>query len=250
MSDAHLRQSMNEVIKFANLPDKKVKTVLIGQHSDIIEKLNLIGFETLVLDDNPDIDPSVKNHADMAAIHLGTSEFILDKRQQRIGEKLISLGFNVEFTNDEISGKYPFDARLNSVILKDKLICGKKEVDEKILSLPLMKIKVNQGYCRCSVCILNENAIITDDISIYKATKDVFDVLLIEKGDIYLQGKDYGFIGGASAKIDSDKVLFFGSLKYHRDGEKIKEFIKSHNLKYLELFDGRLRDIGSMIAVK
>lgn len=240
---------MSDFIKFPNLPDKKVKTVLIGRHDDIIEKLNAIGITTLVLDDNPDIDFSVRNHADMSAIHLGDNHILIDRRQEKVSSILNSLGFDVTLTAESIAGEYPHDIRLNSLILKNRLICAKRGVDENILSLPLEKVQVNQGYCRCSVCVLTENAIITDDVGIYKATRDILDVLLIEKGDILLDGKDYGFIGGASAKIDRDTVLFFGSLKYHRDGEKIKDFLKSHGLKYHELFDGRLRDIGSMIAV-
>lgn len=241
---------MSEFIISPNLPDGKVKTVLIGQHVDIIERLNRLGIETLVLEDNPDVDFSVRNHADMAAIHLGGNRILLDRRQKNTSKLLKSEGFDVLLTSEAIAGEYPSDIRLNSVILKNRLICSKHSVDENILSLPLERVQVNQGYCRCSVCVLSENAIITDDVSIYKATRDILDVLLIEKGDICLEGKNYGFIGGASAKIDSDTVLFFGSLKYHRDGEKIKEFLLSHSLKPFELFDGQLRDIGSMIPVK
>ncbi len=240
---------MSNFINSPNLPDGKVTSVLIGKHSDIINKLNSIGIETLVLEDNPDIDPSVRNHADMSAIHLGSKRILLDKRQKSVAEKLKYRGFEVLFTSENIKGEYPNDIRLNSLILKNRLICAKRGTDENILSLPLEKVQTNQGYCRCSVCVLNEDAIITDDISIFKATRDKLDVLLVEKGDILLENKDYGFIGGASVKTDKDTLLFFGSLKYHRDGEKIKEFILSHNLKYAELFDGQLTDIGSCVPI-
>lgn len=240
---------MNKFIVSPNLPDRKIKTVIIGQHSGIIEKLNMIGIETIVLDDNPDIDFSVRNHADMSVVHIGNNNVIIDKRQTRVAEKLETLGFNVQFTPKNISGDYPFDVRLNGAVIGNRLICGKGDMQPELVKLPLEKVVVNQGYCRCSVCVVSNKAIITDDVSIYKMTHDIFDTLLIEKGDILLEGKDYGFIGGASTKLDFDTVMFFGSLKYHRDGERIKAFLEKHSMKAFELFDGELCDIGSVTAV-
>lgn len=240
---------MSEFILSPNLPTGKIKTVVIGRHFEIIEKLNLLGIEAVVLDDNPDIDFSVRNHADMAVVHIGKNNLILDKRQTSAAKKLTSLGFNVKFTDEKISGDYPFDVRLNFAIIGDKLLCGKRSEQSELSELPFEKIAVNQGYCRCSVCILNEKAIITDDESIFKKCRDIFDVLLIEKGDILLEGKPYGFIGGASVKADINAVMFFGSLEYHRDKDKIKAFLKKHGMTYIELFDGPLTDIGSATAV-
>lgn len=240
---------MSEFILLPNLPTEKIKTVVIGRHSEIIEKLNLLGIETIVLDENPDIDFSVRNHADMAVVHIGKNNVILDKRQVSAAKKLTSLGFNVKFTDEKITGEYPFDVRLNFAIIGDKLLCGKKSEQSELFELPFEKITVNQGYCRCSVCILNEKAIITDDESIFKKCRDIFDVLLIEKGDILLEDKPYGFIGGASVKADMNTVMFFGSLEYHRDKDKIKAFLKKHGMTYIELFDGLLTDIGSVTAV-
>lgn len=240
---------MSEFITWANLPDKKVKTVLIGCHERIIKSLNSLKIETVVLDDNPEIDFSVRNHADMAALHLGCDRIILDKRQISAAESLERMGFCVGFTEKNIGGEYPDDVRLNCAVVGNKMICGKRGVEPELLTMPFERLTVNQGYCKCSVCILTENAIITDDESIYKRTRDIFDALLISKGDILLEGKDYGFIGGASARLSGDSVTFFGSLKYHRDGDKIKDFAEKHGLSCVELFDGRLTDIGSVIPI-
>ncbi len=240
---------MSDFIKSANLPDKKIKTVLIGHHIEIIERLNSLGIKTIVLEDNPDVDFSVRNHADMSALHLGGNSIFLDRRQVSAAEKLGAYGLSVILTEENISGAYPNDVRLNCAIVGEKLICGKKGVEPQVLDMPFEKIAVNQGYCKCSICILNEKAIITDDESIFKATKDILDVLLIEKGDIQLENKDYGFIGGAGAKLNADTIMFFGSLKYHRNGEQIKSFLSKYKMKHIELFDGKLRDIGSIIPI-
>ncbi len=241
---------MSNFIKSANLPEKRIKTVLIGRHDDIIKKLNDIGIETVVLEDNTDIDISVGNHADMAALHLGGNRIFLDRRQTAVAEKLTSYGFDVTLTSEKISGKYPDDVRLNCALVGDNLIMGKKGYEPRLSDERFNKVFVNQGYCKCSTCVLNENVIITDDESIYKACKDLFDVLLIKKGDIRLKNQDYGFIGGACTKLDKDTVMFFGSLKYHRNGDEIKDFLSKHGLKYFELFDGQLMDIGSVVAIE
>ena len=240
---------MSDFIRLPNLPEKDVGAVIIGRHEDIIKRLNSSGIETVVLEDNPDVEPPIRNHADISAFHLGGRRIILDKRQTAAGDKLKRSGFDIRYTEKEIKGGYPNDVRLNCAVIGNRLICGKKGVEPFVSALLLEKLKVNQGYCRCSVCILNERAFITDDESIYKRTKDIFDVLLIEKGDILLDGKPYGFIGGASAKLSKNEVTFFGSLSCHRNANEIKAFIRKHNMGYAELFDGRLRDIGSVVLI-
>ena len=68
-------------------------------------------------------------------------------------------------------------------------------------------INVNQGYSGCSVCVINDSAIITDDESIFTAAQNFLnDVLLIQKGSIRLNGYNYGFIGGCCGKISKNKL--------------------------------------------
>lgn len=243
---------MSKFIFNPNLPDSRVKTVLVGNHPQIIGLLNnIMGMETVALQDNTNIDYSVRNHADMAACYLGDGRIILDKAQTEACKKLSDMGMTVLSTEGPIKGEYPDDVLLNCTIFGKNLVCFHKWTASKILEENADKrlFSVKQGYCKCSICPISENAIITDDIGIYNKTKACFDVLLIDKGDIFLEGKDYGFIGGASAKIDEDTVLFFGNIDTHRNAEDVKRFLKKHGMKHKSLFDGKLVDIGGIVPI-
>lgn len=242
---------MSKFIENPNLPNNKVRQALIGNHHEIIGLLKKSGIETLVLQDNLFIDYSVRNHADMAACYLGNGRIILDRGQTAVSEKLRDIGMTVFNTESAIKGDYPNDVKLNCAIFGNNLVCFKKGVEIKALEENSDKrlFSVKQGYCKCSICPITENAILTDDIGIYNKTKEYLDVLLIDKGDILLDGKDYGFIGGTSAKIDAETVLFFGNLDTHRNADDIKAFFKKHGIKYKNLFDGRLIDIGGIVPI-
>ena len=96
---------------------------------------------------------------------------------------------------------------------------------------------------------MSDNAVITDDESIYKALcLNGVDTLLISKGDIVLNGHNYGFIGGASYKISESKVLFFGDITKHRDYKKIADFIEKHGCEIIFL-DFPLTDFGGIIPI-
>jgi len=101
------------------------------------------------------------------------------------------------------------------------------------------------------VCKVSENAIITADKSIaYESDKHGIDVLLINPGNIILDGFEYGFIGGATFLIN--KALYFtGSIDAFPENEKKKmlEFISSHNVEIRFLSDNPVFDIGSAIII-
>lgn len=228
--------------------DKCPQTVLIGCHEKVIEKLSEKEISCIILEDNGDIDFSVRNHADMAAYKLTDGKILLDRRQQKAVEVIRNLGYEVVFTEENISGAYPNDVLLNAARVGETVICNEKFISREILSISQDIINVRQGYAKCSICEVTDKAFITDDRGIFEKCKERFDVLLIEKGDIKLSGQNYGFIGGASAKI-GERILFFGSLDTHRDGEKIKEFLKKHNKAFECLSDDKLTDIGSVIQI-
>lgn len=241
---------MGSFVLSANLPKNRVKTVIIGKDEKVIEKLNNLGINSVILQDNFFVDDSVKNHSDISAFYFGNGKILLDKGQSTAKGTLEKMGFTVWQTREEIAGKYPSDIRMNSASVGEYIICRKKYTDEMILNCGKEIIDVKQGYAKCSVCPVNEKAIITDDRSIYEKTKNIFDVLLIEKGDIYLKNKNYGFIGGSCGKISSDTLVFFGDINTHRNAEEIKVFLNKHNVNYLNLFDGKLRDIGGFLPIE
>lgn len=243
---------MSSFIEKPNLPKSRVTSVICGELCrELRDYLSDLGIKQLHIQPNNYIDSAVRYHADMAAIHLGCNRILVDKQQKSLGEKLERDGFEVFCTSKEIKGEYPFDVALNFTVFDNCLIgrtdCGDSELIR--LCDGYSKINVKQGYCKCSCTVINENALITDDESVYRTLSSRgAEVLLVSKGDILLPGHGYGFIGGASCKISHSEILFFGDVTKHKDYKKIADFINKHGctIKYL---DFPLTDFGGIIPI-
>ena len=71
-----------------------------------------------------------------------------------------------------------------------------------------VQISSRQGYSRCSVCVVSDNAIITADEGICRSAEaHGVDVLKIRPGYIDPPGFDYGFIGGQASKFQTQSLL-------------------------------------------
>lgn len=219
---------------------------------DAIVNLNSMGIKTINVNRCSDLPVPVQAHADLQLLHL-CGKSILTPREhlfKRENEKF----FEFIKIKSPLGNKYPEDVRLNCTLIGDKLICNPKTVAPEILEFAaetgLTVIAVNQGYARCSICVINENTIITDDISVFTAAgKFLNDVLFISKGSIRLKGYDYGFIGGCCGKIDKYKIAFNGELESHSDYKLILDCLQRNHIECIELKRGRLDDIGGIIPL-
>ncbi len=244
---------MSSIINSPNLPKSQVKTLICTDRDKaVIDFFVSKGISVIANEPNPDIDPAVSFHADMAVLHTGRNNIILDKRQKKRKSELEKIGFSVYETENEIKGTYPADIKLNVAVVGDFIFGNLLHTDKNALNLLSDKelTNVKQGYTKCSVVVINENATITDDKSIYrKMSEKGIDSLLISKGDISLVGHDYGFIGGASGKISENEVVFFGDIEKHRDFPLISAFLQKHGCTFLCTDKGPLRDIGGIIPL-
>lgn len=245
---------MSRFIHSPNLPEGKISTVICGSDDkDVLEFFRKNGIDVVRNFANPYIDPCVSTHADMSAIYLGEGLVLLDKNQTQLKNVLVESGCTVVETDEEIKGEYPGDVKLNFAVAGKSIIGSFRFADGELIRLTekMNRIDTKQGYSKCSVLTVSENAIITDDVSIYrKALENGFESLLVAKGDIHLEGHSYGFIGGASAKISRDTVLFFGNIEKHRDFVKIRDFLYEHGCNYLCTDNKMLRDIGGIVSLK
>ena len=113
-----------------------------------------------------------------------------------------------------------------------------------------IQVSSRQGYSRCSVCVVNDNAIITADEGICRSAKaHGIDVLKIRPGYIDLPGFDHGFIGGASFKISDTKLAFTGRLDSHPDAEQMIGFASLHSVDIVYITDKPAFDIGGAIPI-
>lgn len=240
-------------IALPNLPESRVTGVAIGSEAgEAIEKLRSLGIKTWIIPPDLRLPKPVAAHADIQLLHLGKNDILCHMGFFAAGE------WKSEFCVNEIEGaigkNYPNDVRLNCTFIGDKLICNPKTVAPEVLRFAdnagMTVIPVKQGYARCSVCVVDRNAIITDDSSVFAAAQNFLDdTLFISKGSIRLSGYDYGFIGGCCGKLGKDTVAFNGRVDSHADHNKIYDFMQRRNMRILELTDNPLSDIGGIIPL-
>lgn len=210
--------------------------------------VSIIGFHK-----NKSVAAPVSCHADLSFIYLGDNKIFVAKEMKDISDTFISKGFEVIVNENFLGSKYPQDVPLNCADTGEFLIADIDTVSKYVLEYFKIKgryiINVKQGYTKCSVVPISKRAIITDDESIYKASKNLLDVLYVAKGYVKLPGYDYGFIGGASGKISDNVIVFNGNIKRHPDFSKISEFLKKYKIEAVSLTDEPLTDIGSIIPL-
>ena len=237
-----------------NCPVSRVRTVAIGgKYKGFIHALKLLGIKSIPLVACETLDAPVRYHADMLAHYLGENRILLHSGNGKEASMMTQLGFEVSQIHSPLRATYPYDCALNALHIGNKLICGKHTAPEIIDYCETHDIQVvfcAQGYTRCSVCVVNENAIITADPSIAVLCTNLgMDVLRIRPGHIQLDGYPYGFIGGCCGLIDQSTIAFTGTPQRHPDGLIITEFLEKHDVKYICLTDDILTDIGGFIPL-
>lgn len=240
-------------IKQPNLPQSRVTLAAINaQAGEAIAKLNAEGIKTVNIISDYNLPEPVNSHADIRLLHMGNNTVFCQNEHLFSGE--LKQKFELIKIKASAGNKYPQDVRLNCTLIGNKLICNKNTVASEILEFADMNgltvIHVNQGYARCSICVVNENAVITDDKSIFTAAANFFnDAQFISKGSIGLKGYDYGFIGGCCGKISKNKLAFNGAIESHSDYKLIIDFLSRNNVECIELHNNRLYDIGGILPL-
>jgi len=148
--------------------------------------------------------------------------------------------------------EYPSDVLYNAAAVGNYLICSRYTSKKLIEESGLIPVFVPQGYVKCNLTVIDDKHVITEDKGISKAlemlkTQTGIECLLISPHHVYLPGYKYGFIGGASGKIDNE-IIFNGDLSAHPDYERIIDFINQCGLKTAFFKEYRLTDIGSIIS--
>lgn len=249
------------MMRFVETPNLPVcaDIVIIGEkYCKILQNsIKSLGINALFMPDNPYVDPRLSGHADLSVLHLGGDRLLLAPylKGSSFSRQLEDRGFDIQFADIEQSALYPNDAQMNVCILGDKVIYNPKTVPDTIVKYltienGAIQVSSRQGYSRCSVCVVNDNAIITADEGICRSAKaHEIDVLKIRPGYIDLPGFDYGFIGGASFKLSDTKLAFTGGLDKHPDTERIIEFASLHNIDIVYITDKPAFDIGGAIPI-
>ncbi len=240
-------------LKKANLPDLPVGVVCINRccSKNIKDELIRLGINIIESPPAEKMTSPVKNHADVVLHHLGGNRFVSEPCAYKYFKETFT-GADVICGKKILTDNYPDDCFYNVARISDTVFM--KVADDFILDFDNMnytkKIYTRQGYCKCNICIVSENAFITSDEGISKAGKDNgFDVLEIKSGHIGIDGYEHGFIGGTSGLISNDIMAFCGDVLSHPDFDKIKSFLRNYNIYPQCLSNELLFDIGSVIPI-
>lgn len=226
--------------------------VMSHKYRCFVKEIENLG-HTVISSDTVKVFPiPEQKHADMQILPINNDIFILNECTALVkklsNERLL-------FCNKKAGKKYPENILLNFLFLNNTLYGKLSAIDKNLLDYckenSIRTVNINQGYARCSTLVINNNTVITSDLSIEKALKnDGVEVLLISSGNIVLDGYNYGFIGGAGGKIDENTVAFFGNIQNHPDYILIEEFCKKHNVTIKVICkDMPLTDIGGIVEI-
>lgn len=221
--------------------------VLISPEGDFYKLLNICSIKTVLTEKIGEFISFEQFHADMQCLIIEDAAFVLDSCNNVIEE--LKEHYKVIICNN-YGRKYPNNIGLNAIILGKTLIGKIDSINPKVIDFCKNRnysfINVNQGYTACSCAVVDENSIITADNSIYNVlTEKGYNVLKIKEGFIKLNGANFGFIGGASAKI-GNTLFFFGSIEKHPDYKKINEFCNNRDVDIISLSNCELTDIGGI----
>lgn len=217
------------------------------------------GFDILTLPPSAFLSSPVASHPDML-IFMGYGRLVC--HECYYGENKTAIDhirdmsdLNLSLSSEHVAPKYPHDVLFNCVTLRNGeiLLCNKKTVSTMIFDLATAHgakiLHTNQGYTKCSVCKVSENAIITSDVSIHNiCIKHGIHSLLISPDGIELKDMSCGFIGGASGS-DGKNTYFCGNIMTHPDGQKISDFCAEHDRPAVSLADTPLYDLGTVFFV-
>lgn len=218
----------------------------------LIDDIKIRGTVILIPKDDR-FDSRISSHPDLVISIIDDTLMIDENAHINIYKQLDALSIPYVVGCSRLGTPYPKDIAYNAVITKDFIIHNLDYTDpllflhSKYTHKTLIPVK--QGYAKCSTVVVSDDAIITSDQGIYQAAKDFMKILLIQPGHVFLDGYDFGFLGGASASFE-DTVIFHGDLSNHPDFLRIKAFVEAEQKKLLYFKEFPLTDIGSILVFK
>ncbi len=215
-----------------------MKKLYISKDADprLTAYLESLGYTLQYIHSQGIVDNAIASHPDIFLCKMGVAQ---DAPVYFAEEKDLGADYPAEAAfNAACTGKYFIH---NLSCTGEKLLCAAKAMGMEL-------IDVKQGYTKCSVVIVDENAIITYDAGIVRACRQYpeLQVLQVSPGFVRLDGYDTGFIGGASGRV-GDEIIFHGDLFAHPDFQRIVAFIEKRGLTCRWFPEFKLTDIGSIL---
>ncbi len=222
--------------------------------AECISALERLGARVVLLPPLPSLPAPVASHPDMLIFPMGgrllTHGAYLKIAKEQLQTISEAAGLDLAFIEETAADTYPRDVLLNAARVGDSIIASESAISAHIKQYcadrGVRLINIKQGYAKCSVCVIDDHAIITADRGIARAaTSAGIEVLTVTPGHVALPGYDTGFIGGASGSFD-DTVCFCGDITTHPDHMAILDFCAVHGKKVVSLGYTPLTDVGTV----
>lgn len=202
---------------------------------------------------SPRLPENLRRHADLTLCYLGRGRAVCSPDSFPYYDKLLP-GITLKRGITELDRHYPGDSAYNVCIVGGKVFCKIKITDPCLLDeahkLGYEIYDINQGYAKCSVCPVSENAAISADASFLRAARAAgVDCLEVSQDFVRLSGYPNGFFGGAAFLSDEKTLSINGSLDMCPETDRIKSFLSRFNIGVSSCGAGAVTDFGSLIAL-
>ena len=238
-----------------NFPEGKATVVAVSSLAERVKNaLASAKIAVIPVEPNENLPKGIASHADLQLLHLGGKSVLTSACSENTKDMLNALGFEHEEMEKAAGDIYPQDCLINMTFLGKNSILNPDTVDPKILQFleknDYNMIAVKQGYTKCAILSVCEDAIITADHGIAKIAEDYgIEVLEIRDDKIHLEGYANGFIGGCGGMVEKGILGTSGDLRSIQDCNNIKDFLRNRNI-YAENLGGKeLWDIGGILPL-
>lgn len=210
--------------------------------------LQSLGYSLIFSTELKGITNSTATHPDMQFVKIANKKAIVSS--QSLNHYKIHLPDFEFIAVDDIRSPYPHDTALNFVLLGSRAICTEYQY-RKVKELHSFDcIFVKQGYTKCSICVLNDDAIITGDrgiINLLENSKIKAYYLPCEQ--IKLNGYSNGFWGGASGLIENNKLFFNGNIENLSCYSQLLDILSRQKIEPVYHKNSDVYDNGSIILL-
>ncbi len=224
----------------------------------LIRAITAFGYTPILLPPHPLLPKPIATHPD-ALLFFAPDAVYTTQLYRSVAEKELLLLSEltdrpIRICRAELGYGYHREILLNAVLIGNTLLCHPPDTATELTQDPKYSVcAVRQGYVKCSVIPISDNALITADASIAKvAEKHGISVLSLSKNGCILNGYDTGFLGGACsyAPYDPETAPYFcGNLKNHPEADSVVAFCRQHKTEPISLTDAPLTDVGTVFLI-
>ncbi len=241
-----------------NLPQSRVKLAVIDGRADaaIQYELEKLGIELIRTGRHTGIYDAISYHPDIVIHHIGGRKIVFAPgTSPEFLDALKKCKFDLLEGKAVLTAAYPGNVAYNVARVGNFAFHDFRYTDSVLLkgleAEGVEFINVKQGYSKCSICIIDENSIITSDKGIAKsAERNGIEALLIcQNEDILLPGLDKGFIGGSTGFIGKRILAVTGDIEKLKSCNIVKDYLFRKDIDIISLGSGPIVDMGSIIPL-